>query len=176
MTGLATLWLPVSLLDLLTLGLLAVPPEVPLPVPTVAHPILWGSLKRVAGQIEIVGPAERWATDYASEVGYCRRHWAELHEAPSIADVARLPSEERTDELLAWWTARHAYLDCRRHAMAHHWDALTDQMESVSRAIVFWGHVREAQTSTTGWATRRRAMLRVREAVGVRAWYEGRIP
>src|SRR5947209_6156782 len=82
--------LPVWELLVALLLLAPTPPSVPSHAP---EP-LWQALKQVALELEVVGPHERWANDFRSELGYVRRHWRELAQAPPLADCSRLPSAE----------------------------------------------------------------------------------
>src|SRR5947209_18014043 len=61
------------------------------PAPHRAPDAVWRPLKKLALHLEIAGPHERWIDDYRSELGYVRRHWRELAEAPPLSDCQFLP-------------------------------------------------------------------------------------
>ena len=93
--------------DLITV-ILVVSPIVP-PVPHRAPDTMWRPLKKLALQLEIVGPHERWANDFHSELNYVRRHWRELQDAPPLDECGRLPPVEVTT---AYCRLNWAYQEC----------------------------------------------------------------
>src|SRR5438552_3258062 len=66
--------------DIVVVILVMSPVELPAPA-TVPEP-LWRGLEKVALIIEIVGPHERWRSDFNAELRYVRYHWRELADAP----------------------------------------------------------------------------------------------
>lgn len=146
------------------------------PVPTRAPEPLWDALKRVALTLEVVGPNERWANNFEQELAYVRRHWRDLENAPSLADCSRLPPAELA---MAYCRLNWSYqesLKARRWLSRHRWDEMTEALDETQKLYQVWELVRDAVSTDRNWACRRRALLRLREAIGPEAYYSGELP
>jgi hypothetical protein len=159
----------------LVVALLLLWPTTP-PVPQQVPEPLWQALKRVALATEVVGPHERWANDFHSELLYVRRHWRELAEAPALDDSRRLPPPDLVLSSCRLNWSYQEYLKARRCVCRHHWDELTIALEETQRLYQFWELVREAGCAERSWACRRRALLRLRELLGPVAFYNADLP
>lgn len=158
-------------MDLLTLALLLCPIETP--VPHYAPPASWQSLKRVARVLELVGPEERWAESYRNELAYVRRHLDELRDAPPIAEASRF---EPADATRSWLCYRIEALEYRRAAQLHRRDELTEEIQHTQNLRAVWDALAEAQLEDRSWVIRRRALLRLREQLGLGDWFAGEMP
>lgn len=155
--------------------LLLLSPTTP-PVSSRAPEPLWAALKRVAQATEVVGPHERWATDFRSELAYCRRHYRELDEAPPLQDCLRLPSAEMAVGYCRLNWSYQEGLKARRWVNRHRWDELSEALEEAQKLYQVWELVRESLSPDRSWACRRRALLRLRESLGPAAYYAGDLP
>jgi hypothetical protein len=160
--------------DLLTV-LFIVSPVAP-PVPHHAPDALWKPLKKIALSLEVVGEHERWIDDYRSELGYVRRHWRELAEAPALADCQNLPQPAIVKECR---NLNHSYqrmLEARGQVSLYRQDAFREMLGESHRLGEIWGLVETATCPTQSWVCRRRALLQLRDKLGPEDYYTGTLP
>jgi hypothetical protein len=149
---------------------------VELPAPHRAEEARWLVLKRIALQLEVVGPHERWVTDYRSEVRYVRRHLAELAYAPPLSDCWWLPSPAVIKECRCFNLGYQRALEQRRVLALHRHDELTESLRETQQLSEIWRLVDAAACPTNSWVCRRRALMQLRELLGPDAYYNGTLP
>jgi hypothetical protein len=160
--------------DLLTALLIVSPVE--MPVPHRAPGPAWQALKRVALQLEVVGPHERWIDDYRSEVGYVRRHWRELLAAPPLADSLSLPSAGTMQEWRCFNLGYQRTLELRLPLCLHREDELRAALREAQQLYEIWTLVDTATCPAKSWVCRRRGLEQLRELIGLDAYYTGTLP
>src|SRR6202030_1683077 len=99
-------------------------PRLPPPVPQHVPPAMWEPLKRIALRLEIVGAHERWIDDYRSELGYVRRHWRELAQAPTLLDCQFLPDALVVKECRNFSRGFERMLEARSQVVLYRQEAL----------------------------------------------------
>jgi hypothetical protein len=160
--------------DLVTALLILSPvvPQVPHHVPSG----MWRSLKRLALDLELVGPTERWIDDFRSELNYVRRHARELQVAPPLDDVVSLPPSSVSRESRCFNLNYQRNLELRRNVALHRQDELDEALQEARHLSTIWALVDTAACPTQSWVCRRMALLRLREMIGPEAYYTGAIP
>lgn len=149
---------------------------VPVPVPHEAPPEAWAALHRIAHDLEIVGSHERWIDDWRSELDYVRRHWQELAYAPPLADAARLPPHWMARECTCFNSSYQRYLELQRQVCLHRAEQISDALSDAVQLCEVWGLVETAACETQSWASRRRALMQLRERIGPEDYYASRLP
>ncbi len=157
-------------MDLLTIALLLSP--IDLPVPHTASRQQWASLKRVALAAEVVGPSEKWAADYRTELAYCRTYYRNLRGTPPICESLRFP--EATGRI-AWIERRIDVLKNQRRLFLYLDAAIEAEGDHLRECLNAWLTLRDAQGATT-YPARRWALSRLREQIGLGAWFAGEMP
>lgn len=154
--------------------LVASPIEVPLPH-KVPEPI-WDALKKVSLKLEIVGPHERWRSDFQAELNYVRHHWRELRHAPPWTDCLRLPPLGVAEDCCCWNFAYQDYAKNRRWLCRHRWDEYSACLEEARQLYLIWKTVHEAADMSNSWVHQRRGLRRLRDLLGPEAYAEGQLP
>lgn len=160
--------------DLLTLFLLTCPTP-PSSLPSSTDPVFWASLQKVTLVAELVGPKERWASDYSSELNWCRNYLAVLNElnAPSLVNSSRMPSPEYA---VAMCKLNSDYRECLRLHLAgalHRGPAVEFMVEEAVYRGKIWEQVR--WSGEGHWCSRRRALAELRQLCPDGFW-TGNIP
>jgi hypothetical protein len=137
---------------------------------------MWQSLKEIALRTELVGPHERWITDFRSELAYVRRHGRELANAPPISDALWLPSPAVAQECRRFNLSYQRCLELRRQVALHHQDQCSDALREAQFLGDVWRRVETATSPTNSWVCRRRALQELRDLLGPEAYYTGRLP
>jgi hypothetical protein len=160
--------------DLVTV-ILVVSPILP-PVPHRAPDTMWRPLKKLALQLEIVGPHERWIEDYRSELGYVRRHWQELAHAPALADAQRFPDPQVVKHARCFNRSYQRMMETRSQVALYRQDNFREILCETQRLGDIWGLLETATCPTQSWVCRRRALLQLCEKLGPEAYYAGTLP
>jgi len=160
--------------DVIT-ALLVLSPVVP-PVPQHAPQTLWRPLKSLALHLEIVGPHERWIDDYRSELGYVRRHWRELAEAPPLSDCQFLPDAIIVKECRNFNRTFERMLEARSQTVLCRQEAFREMLCETHRLGDIWGLLETATSANQSWVCRRRALTQLRTKLGPEAYYSGSLP
>jgi hypothetical protein len=137
---------------------------------------LWQALKRVSIVLEIVGPHERWRSDFHAELRYVRQHWRELADAPPWPDCLRFPPSSVAADCCCWNLAYQEYAKNRRWICRHRWDELTASLEEARQLYQVWKTVQEATDMANSWVHQRRALWKLRQLLGPEAYSAGRLP
>jgi len=146
------------------------------PAPHRAPDAVWRPLKKLALHLEVVGPHERWIDDYRSELGYVRRHWRELADAPALADCERFPQPALIKECREFNRSYQRMLEARSQVVLYGQDAFRETLCETHRLGEIWGLLETATCPAQSWVCRRRALLQLRERLGPEAYYAGTLP
>jgi len=158
----------------LILALILCPEEPQLP--SKASPEAWQALKDIAVVMEVVGPHENWATDFASELRYVRRYWRLLREAPPLSDCHWLPPPSLSREMCCFNETHQAHLQMQRLIYVHRCNQLTEMIAETRQLYQVWECVRRANSPNESWALRRRMLQRLRDSIGEEAYYANKLP
>lgn len=174
--------LPQTVLDLFTIALLLFPYEsFPRANTYASHPpvILWDSLKRVARQLELVGPHENWAADYGSEINYCRSALKEVLNEPGLYTAVPFPSLTDAKHYAAFWIARKDFLTARKGLYYSNFtmiDQLDQQWSFACLNQSTWELLMEVKQPERSWLGKRRALARLKQTLGYEWFYSGTMP
>ncbi len=160
-------------MDLLTVFLLLSPVDIP--VPHTASRQQWASLQRVALAAEVVGPAEKWAADYRGELIYCRAYYRQLRGTPPVCEALRFPEFPVTWERIAWIERRLDVLKHQRRLFPYLDAAMEAESDHLREVLNAWLTLKDAQGYGT-YPARRWALSRLREQIGLGAWFTGEMP
>lgn len=160
-----------TILDLFTLVLI-LPSSEHIPIPSSPPRLVWQSLQRVARQLELVGPHERWANDFRQEVAYCRRALEDCHNAPWLHDAQRF---DRARSLLPFWERRREFLQARRYLALHQAEAIDAALSECDHVLCRLELLRISQDEAHSWASRRRSLTELQRLIGPASWFAGRV-
>jgi hypothetical protein len=147
-----------------------------IPLPNYAPNFIWDSLKRVSYRYELVGKHERWASDFASEMRYVGRHYAELREAPPLSDSLLFPPLQVCQKSCSFnWNYQEG-LKARKAFQLHKSDDIDEEIKTAEKLYRIWEHVREVQCEDRSWVCRRRALLQLRQTIEQGSYYRGELP
>ena len=158
------------------LAFLLVLSPVQLPVPHHASEDMWKPLKKLALALQVVGPHERWIEDYRSELGYVRRHWRELKNAPPLDDCQVLPAPPVIKECRCFNRNHQRWLEMRRLIMLHQQEEVAEILRETQQLGDLWCLMETATCPNQSWVCRRRALAQLRERLGPEAYYAGTVP
>jgi len=139
------------------------------------------TLQAVAIQWEILDPREiRYVLtrpeDFASDLKLLRRRYQDLKDAPPLLDCQRFPDRSTISDLLAFNRAYRQYLDNRQSLeMVHTWE-VRDALQEADHLYHVWDTARDARCDYYYVTVRRQALKRLREMVGVEAYYTSNLP
>ena len=149
---------------------------VELPVPQRVPEPLWDALKNVSLRLEIVGPHERWRSDYRIEVRYVREYLRALVDAPPWIDVLRLPPASIASEHCCSNAAYQGYLVHRCCMFRHRWDEYDTCLQEARHLCQIWTTVFEATDMNNSWVTQRTRLAKLQELLGPEDYAAGRLP
>lgn len=162
--------------DLVLLLFLLTPPEPSVTFPEPPESLAgWQTLKRFALVHELVGPHERWSR-WEDEVPYVRRYYHLLQDAPPLCDCFRVPDAASVDRGLDFLRAYSSRLSERRLA-ASSWQEpwFADAEAEADRLIEIYSAI-AAVHNCESWVSKRRALLRLRQALGDHDYLMGNWP
>lgn len=117
---------------------------------------------------------ERYA--FESEVSTVRTRFAELSDAPRLADVPRFPSREETIEAMSFNRQFYIYLDRQRDIYPRKYFEYSTIMYEVDVLLNIWDAARDAATDSYHVSVRRAGLKRLYEKLGPEDYYAGRMP
>ncbi len=145
------------------------------------HVVLKTMLQQVAINHEILDPREvRYILtrdeDFQSDLNLLRRRAQDLEDAPLLHECMRFPSRAQVTDLLAFNRAYRQHLEERRALeITSNWD-YHETMTEVDRLYQIWDNIRDTRCDYYYITVRRQALKKVRDAVGVQAFYNGTFP
>ncbi|MBA4067879.1 MAG: hypothetical protein C0501_30095 [Isosphaera sp.] len=162
--------------------LLSAPVGAPESVPP---PERWAAVQeavhRVAVRLEILDPREtRYvltrAEDFQADLDFLRQRRADLEDAPTLADAARLPDKRLTADSLQFNRAFRKNLDARMVWEADRAASLAEVVRETDRLYRLWDAVREAGSDCHYVTYRRLALKKLRDGIGAEAYQVGDLP
>ena len=167
---------------MLAVAVLMTGPRCGSPAPAMPeHACLARSLTNLALSWELIDPREEAAlfarrSDFRRDLRLVRRRYAELIDAPPASDAFRLPNKEMAGELLAFNRAYYATLKQRRDLLGDHFGAVVPAMAETECLYRIWDLVRDAGSDCYYVSVRRRALLALRDAIGVADFASANLP
>lgn len=150
------------------------PIEVPLP-----HKVpesIWDALKQIALKIEIVGPHERWRSDFRAELNYVRYHWNDLRNSPPIADRYRFPPNEMAQYCCFCNNEYQNYIRGKRFLHRHLQHEHEIYLQEARQLCLIWKTVYEATNTDASWASQRKSLRELLNLLGPESYVEGWLP
>ena len=167
---------------LLAAALLAAPPDtVDPPAALDAYLALAPTLQELALAWEILDPREtRFVLTRREELKadfeLLRRRRHELADAPPLHDCMRFPPRPLVSELLDFNRQYREHLEQRRTVdTARAWEH-QEALAEAERLYNIWDSIRDSRCDYYYITVRRQALKKVREAIGVEAFYNGHYP
>lgn len=167
---------------LLALALLTAPPDgVDSAAPIEMSERLRPTLQALAVQLEILDPREvRYILsrqeDCTADINLLRRRYHDLVDAPLLSDSLRFPDRESVNELLSFNRSYRQHIDMRQTVELAHWWEHQATLQETEQLYQVWDTVRDARCEYYYVTVRRQALKRLRELIGMDAYYGGRLP
>jgi hypothetical protein len=166
----------------LAMALLTAPPDTPEPgYGAEVFPTLRAALQELAVDWEILDPREvRYVLareeDFESDLNLLRRRYQELNDAPPLNDCLRFPDRATINDLLSFNRAYRQHIDVRQPAEpARYWELRTALQETDELYLV-WDTARDARCDYYYVTVRRQALKKLRDLIGMDAYYSGQMP
>lgn len=171
----------VPLDHVLALALLIAPAECEEAFRAPEHASVWRSVRAAALSLELLDPRElpyllARSGDYEADLRLLRRRFAELRDAPPLADVSRFPHAELACCVLAHNRAFHRDLSVRRDALGATRPEFDAALHEAERLYKVWDAARDARGDYYYVIVRRQALARLRELLGEDAYHRGQMP
>jgi hypothetical protein len=114
--------------------------------------------------------------DLASDLKMVRRRHDDLADAPPLYDCLRFPDRNVASDLLAFNRAYRQHLSSRQELeVTRRWE-LHEAVEETDRLFTIWDYVRDSRCEVYYVNVRRQALKKLRDAVGMKAYYSGTLP
>jgi hypothetical protein len=138
-------------------------------------------VQSLALHLEILDPREiRYILarpeDFQADLNILRRRFAELANAPGVGDCERFPDRTTVNDLLAFNRAYRQHIDVRQPVELIHWWELRTALDETERLYQIWDAVRDARCEYYYVHVRRQALKRLRDQIGIEAYYGGDLP
>jgi hypothetical protein len=156
--------LTASFLDWLILVLLLWPVDPP--VPSHVPPPVFAALVRQAEVLDLVGPRERWRSDFRAELLWCRHHLRILRDAPPSRATAYLPPHADAQHACQCVQDRLESLRLRRMVLRHLHHEIGAEIEDLRVLLAVWTHVVQATDPGAGVASVRYTLQVLRIPAG----------
>lgn len=139
------------------------------------------ALHKTAVDWEIMDPREtRYVLsareDFEADLNVLRQRYADLADAPRIADCQRLPDRRVVNELIRFNRAYRKYLEDRQVWESDRADLFHVTLQETDRLYKQWDAVRDAQCDFYYVTVRRAALKRLKDAIGADAFATGQMP
>ena len=162
--------------------LLAAPVGTPEQLPAVERwPVLRDAIHKTAIEWELMDVREAPyimadRADFDPDLNLLRKRYAELHDAPRLAESHLLPERRTTEELIRFNRAYRKYLEVRLVWEADRAAQFHEAIQETDRLYRQWDAVRDAKCDFCYVTVRRAALKRLREAIGAEAFASGTMP
>jgi hypothetical protein len=114
--------------------------------------------------------------DFGADLKLLRRRYQDLFDAPPLSDAVRFPDRAFVNELLSFNRAYRQHLDnSQALSPIGQWD-LHEALQEVDRLYQIWDTVRDARCDYYYITVRRQALKKLREMIGLEAYYNGTLP
>jgi len=114
--------------------------------------------------------------DFNSDLNLLRNRYADLADAPRLAESHRLPDRHTINELIRFNRAYRKHLEGRLMWESDRADLLHNVMQETDRLYRQWDAIRDAQCDFYYVTVRRAAMKRLRDSIGTEAFNTGAMP
>ncbi len=114
--------------------------------------------------------------DFEPDLNLLRKRFAELADAPKLADCRRLPDRHTVNELIKFNRAFRKHLEEREVWEADRADLFHQAMQETDRFYRQWDAIRDAQCDFYYVTVRRAALKKLRDALGADAFAAGAMP
>jgi hypothetical protein len=167
---------------LLAAALLTAPVGTPEQVPTEGRwPVVRDAVHKTAIEWELMDPRETryvMATrdDFEPDLNLLRKRYADLADAPKLAECQRLPDRRTVSELLKFNRAYRKYLEEREVWETDRGDVLQAAIQETDRLYRQWDAIRDAQCDFYYITVRRTALKKLRDTIGAEAFSTGHMP
>lgn len=162
--------------------LLTAPPGTPEQAPTPERwPAVQAAIHQTAVEWEILDPREtRYVLsrveDFEADLNLLRRRYAELADAPKVADSARFPDRRTVNDLIRFNRAYRKHLETRQVWEADRADAIRAAVLETDRLYRVWDSVRDARCEFYYVTVRRQALKKLKDLIGDDAYALGELP
>lgn len=176
--GIPNMFDPVA--ALMAVALIFQAPDSQIPDAANTPPVrLW--LQTIAVEMEILDSREvRYVgarpEDFSSDVNLLRRRYESLKDAPSSADALRFPERTVVNDFLAFNRSYRQHLDVAQAVRPHKWWEYRQALQETDQLYQIWDLVRDARCEYYYVTVRRQALLNLRQQLGDKHYYEGRLP
>lgn len=152
-------------LPALVIAVLLISP-VEIPVPQKAPEPLWQALKQVALKLQIVGPHERWGSEFRNELRYVRHNCRDLTNAPPWDDCLHLPPLNVAADCCSYNLANQQYVNNQRRIYPHRWCEYSACLQEARQLYLIWHTVHQAADTSNSWAIQRRSLRQLQCLLG----------
>jgi len=163
-------------------ALLTAPAGTPeLPPPPDRWPAVQQALHTTALRLEILDEREtRYVLsrldDFECDLDLLRRRYADLRDAPRLADADRLPVRDVVAQLIQFNRTYRQHLELRQAWEADRADVIGVAVAETDRLYKVWDAVRDARCEFYYVTVRRQALKRLRESLGEAAYEATDLP
>lgn len=161
-------------------AMLTAPPSDPLPVVDPADwPGLQAALHSLAIELELLDRREDRLVRYEEfhpDLVVLRRRYAQLKNAPSLADAARFPHRAIVVDLLAFNRTYRRHLEMHREMDRDRSGPIREAIREADHLHRVWDAVREARCEIYYVPVRRAALQALRELIGESAYNLAQMP
>lgn len=139
------------------------------------------AIHQTAVEWEILDPREtRYVMsrpeDFEADLNLLRRRYAELADAPALADAARFPDRRTVNDLIRFNRAYRKHLELRQVWEADRAEAIRAAVLETDRLYRVWDAVRDARCEFYYVTVRRQALKKLKELIGDEAYAVGELP
>jgi hypothetical protein len=156
------------------------PDKLEIPDSAALHQLVAPALTTLALHWELLDPREtdylKSAPDFVADVKLLQSRYAELHNAPPVAEVERFPGRDLVNDLLAFNRNYRDSVNARLGLDMVHIDELRTILEETDHLNRVYEAVRDARCDYYYVTYRRQALAQLRDLVGLEAFYNGQLP
>lgn len=114
--------------------------------------------------------------DFEGDVRLLQRRWADLADAPPLADSLRFPDRAAVTDLLSFNRGYRKMIDQRQGLAPLHWWEYQEILGEVDRLYQIWDLVRDARCDYYYVTVRRQALKKLRCLIGESQYLDGALP
>jgi hypothetical protein len=165
----------------LAAALLTTPPDAELSVNANLFSAVGPAIQKLALTWEILDPREvRYVLarpeDFAADLKMLQRRYIDLAGAPPLHDSDRFPDRATVTEMLTFNRAYRKQMETRLAAEPVHWWEFQEMVNEADRLYQIWDSIRDARCGYYYVTVRRQALKKLQDALGLEAYYDGRLP
>lgn len=134
------------------------------------------AMKRFAIGQRLVYPNEPWYGNFRDDVRFCRNTYAQLYQAPDIADLQFLPNRKTVEEALDFNTAYQRRLEAAIKLGRTYARRLEPILAETMELSNIWHQLRVAHMNSGTLSTQRWALYNYKIRVGEDNYYRGIVP